>query len=466
MSLHVSGHHGSNHVPRGWIARLVLLLLATSSPFPVAAGPLSIYGFNPRGMAMGEAQVAAADDGSAAFHNPALLARQGRPSFMFGAQIVRPSLWVEPVEMTFREDHLPEFPDDYIQWNLGFAIPLGGKLEERLAVGFAMSLPQDYIVRVQSIDTATPQFPIYQSSARKLTLMPAVAYRPWSLLSVGVGLQTLASFVGGADIEVDLFTRRVRQRTMLVDLLTRRSWTSGVALGPFNGLLLGVSFRQELGLDYVLPARLDIEDVGILELRLEGVGLWSPHELSFGAAFEIPGLPALLSLDFTYGWWSRSPSPQAVAMLDTSGDVLEGLGLGEAFDLCSDIEVIDEETGARTCLPISPGYADNVVPKLGLELRPSEPLVLRAGYRYWPTPVPNQVGRTNYLDASSHHLSLGLGYGLRDPLEVFSRPVLLEAALHVIRMHERAVDKGGDGRVAYTFGGSLFQASVAVRYQF
>jgi long-chain fatty acid transport protein len=442
----------------------VLLLLGV---VPAAhASPLSIYGYNPRGVAMGEAQVAAADDASAAFYNPALLTRRDRITFGFGAHLVYPHLDVTPVEWTFDEENAPVLPEEFAQWTLGVMFPLGGRFDHRVSLGIALSLPHGYIVRVQSIDTAQPQFPIYQSSARKIIVLPAIGYRPVDWLAIGGGLQVLASFGGSADVSVDLFTRRVRRRSMLIDLVTKEALVAGVAAGPFHGLTVGFTYRQELGLDFTLPATVDIEDVGTLDLQLVGTTLWSPHELTFGAAWALPDGKTTLAFDMTYGIWSRAPSPQVMVVLDTRGELLEGLGLGGAFDLCSDREVVDPETGERQCVPIPPGYTDNLSPKVGAEYRLFDFLALRAGWRYWPTPVPNQVGRTNYLDASAHHLSTGVGVSFRDPLEVFEQPITLDVSFHAALLRERAVDKGNDGRIAYTFGGALYQAAGALRYQF
>ncbi len=40
-------------------------------------------------------------------------------------------------------------------------------------------------------------------------------------------------------------------------------------------------------------------------------------------------------------------------------------------------------------------------------------LALRAGYAFEPTPIPEQVGDTNYLGADTHTVSLGGGLDLR-----------------------------------------------------
>lgn len=443
--------------------RRLLALAAVLSTLPAAASasPLSIYGTGARGLALAGAQTAGADDATAAFYNPALLTRPEQVTFGFGIQYVRPNLSVRPLAASFGDESQPALPADFAQWTLGLVFPLGGKVRNRLALGIGLSLPNGYVVKVDALDARRPYFYMFQSSAEKIVILPGFAFRVTDWLSVGAGLQVLANLGGSVDVQADLFAQRVESRSMEMALTTREALTAGVALGPFEGLTVGASFRQELGLDYAIPARIALEDVGVLDLNLVGSAVWSPHELSVGAAWDVPGARTTVTLDLVYALWSRAPNPQLMVVLDTGGAVLDGFGLGDALDLCS-----EQETEAGGCLPTSPGFIDNLSPKVGVEHRVSEVLTLRGGWWYWPTPVPNQVGRTNYLDASSHHLALGVGLTFRDPLDVFAQPITVDLAGEAALLADRAVDKGSDGRVDYAFGGSLFQLAASVRYRY
>jgi long-subunit fatty acid transport protein len=442
-----------------------LALVFCAAPLAARANPLTIYGFNPRAVSMAGAHVAEADDASATYYNPALLTRRSRVTFGFGLQYVRPHLSVEEVHHHFSEDEMPVFPDDFAQWTLGVVFPLGGKVKNRVVLGVALTMPHGYIVRIHTVDPAHPSFYLYQSSAQKLVILPAIAVRIGRYASVGVGLQVLARFGGDTTVAVDLFSRRVRQREMLISLQTTEALVLGASVGPFHGVSAGLVFRQAIGLEYVVPANIVMEDIGSLDLRLQGMALWSPHEFGMGAAWEIPSTHTVVSADLTYALWNQAPSPEVTVVMDTGGPVLDGLGLAAALDLCSD-RLLRSESGEVACVPYSPGFVDNLTPRIGIEHPLSKNLVVRAGYAYRPTPIPNQVGRTNYLDASTHLLSAGLGVTFDDPLDVFERPVTLDFAGQAMLLAPREVDKGSDGVVDYRFGGSLFEVAVAIRYEF
>ncbi len=444
-------------------AALVALLLA---PATAVASPLSILGGGARGIGMGEAQVAAADDPTATFYNPALLTRRLRVTFGAGFQLVKPNVTIVEQAPFFDDENQPVFPSDFVQWNLGVIFPLGGKVKNRIVLGLGASLPNGFLVRVKAIDSKSPSFVLYEFSVRKLTLAPCFALLLTDWLSVGAGLQILADFGGtGARVDVDLFARKVDHREALVDLVPRESLVAGVTLGPFEGLTVGASFRQELGLDFSLPAYIVLEDVGVLDLKLRGTTLWTPNEITVGTAYAVPGLGLTLAFDLTWSQWSRAPSPELLVELDSGGPVLDGLGLSDALDLCSD-RVVESQDGKTLCVPNSPGFVDVVSPKFGVEYRVSEVVTLRGGAWLRPTPVPDQVGKTNYLDATTFHASLGASFTFADPLEIFSQPVTFDAATQAAFLKERIVDKGSDGQPEYRFGGTLFQLAASLRYQF
>ncbi|RMG10944.1 MAG: hypothetical protein D6729_18690 [Deltaproteobacteria bacterium] len=439
-----------------------LLLL----PGPAKGSPLSILGSGARGIGMGEAQVAAADDYTATFYNPALLTRRLRVTFGAGFQLVKPNMSIVEEAPFFDDGNQPVFPSDFVQWNLGVIFPLGGKVKNRVVLGLGASLPNGFLVRVKAIDSKSPSFVLYEFSVRKITLAPCFAFLVTDWLSVGAGLQVLADFGGtGARVDVDLFARKVDHREVLVDLVPRQSLVAGLTLGPFAGLTAGISFRQELGLDFSLPAYIVLEDVGVLDLKLRGTTLWTPNEVTAGAAWTPEGTGLTLAFDLTWAQWSRAPSPELLVELDSGGPVLDGLGLGEALDLCSD-RVVESQDGKTVCRPRPPGFVDVLMPKLGVEYRVNDTVTLRGGTWLRPTPVPDQVGKTNFLDATTLHLSLGASFTFSDPLEIFSEPVTFDAATQAAFLKERTVDKGSDGRPEYRFGGTLFQLAASLRYQF
>src|SRR5690242_3850161 len=112
------------------------------------------------------------------------------------------------------------------------------------------------------------------------------------------------------------------------------------------------------------------------------------------------------------------------------------------------------------------GFSDIVVPRAGAEWRPLERLALRLGYLLRPTPVPDQTGRTNFLDSMAHLVSLGGGWSFDDPLKM-ARALTVDAAAQLTILQDRAVVKSGANKNPnYHFGGTHLALSLALKYEF
>ena len=92
--------------------------------------------------------------------------------------------------------------------------------------------------------------------------------------------------------------------------------------------------------------------MGTLGFALTGITQYTPHTISFGAAFDVTD-KFTVSLDGEYALWSRAPSPYMNLNVDLSGDVLKALGLDEALDIASPTQ--------------KPGFTDTFGGRLGLE---------------------------------------------------------------------------------------------------
>jgi len=91
---------------------------------------------------------------------------------------------------------------------------------------------------------------------------------------------------------------------------------------------------------------------------------------------------------------------------------------------------------------VPPSFSDRWVPRIGAEYwgagfgptrvvhddaeRPLVRLPLRAGYAYEKSPVPDQSGITNLIDADRHSLTLGLGIELNRPWEALGASFVLD----------------------------------------
>ncbi len=121
---------------------------------------------------------------------------------------------------------------------------------------------------------------------------------------------------------------------------------------------------------------------------------FSPRAVEFGLAFE-PEKHWQISANATWDQWSAMHSDAPYASARVTG------GLGDIFPT---------NPGKQ---PAPPGFRDTFNEALGVEGRPlmteNWQVALRGGYRYRPTPVPEQTGVNNYLDADAHVFSAGVG---------------------------------------------------------
>ncbi|MCA9520525.1 MAG: hypothetical protein KC609_06115, partial [Myxococcales bacterium] len=105
-----------------------------------------IYGFDPRGMAMGGAMTAAVNDYSATYYNPGALTVPKRIILSLGFTSSFPKLRIN------RSVANPDFPSItpgfFSGITLGVLFPIGGPIKNKLAFGFSLYFPTNKIVGV------------------------------------------------------------------------------------------------------------------------------------------------------------------------------------------------------------------------------------------------------------------------------------------------------------------------------
>jgi hypothetical protein len=112
------------------------------------------------------------------------------------------------------------------------------------------------------------------------------------------------------------------------------------------------------------------------------------------------------------------------------------------------------------------------VPRLGLEWTalssPRRDLFVRGGYSYEPSPVPEQVGESNFVDNDKHTLSVGGGVTFRDFSTIVTLPASLDAYLALTLLDAREhhklspIDRVGD----YRSSGHVLQVGLLSRWRF
>jgi long-chain fatty acid transport protein len=411
------------------------------------------YGFGGRAVAMSGAQTAEADDFSGAFYNPAVLVNRKKPTFGFTFNYAFMSSEVTALESGRELDCKYCKSPDSAGFSVGALFPIGGKVNNRVAIGVGIYLPAQHVVRVMAPDPNRPFWYRYQSSPDRLILDLGIGIRATDWLNLGLGLQILADIDGmGADVKVDLFSKQVELRELDAHLASRVGPVFGLQVKPHRRLRLGAAFRWEMLLLYNIPASLNLDGVGTLGFSLSGITQYTPHTITFGAAFDVTE-QCTVTLDGEYALWSRAPTPYLNLGVDLSGDVLKALGLDEALDIASPTQ--------RT------GFTDTFGGRLGLEFRINERFTARGGAFYRPTPVPKQSAPgTNILDASAVGGSLGVGFSFNDPLEIFAAPIHLDiAGMATFLLPREAKKESTDPVPSYRYNATLVGVAVGIRYE-
>ncbi len=413
-----------------------------------------VFGFHPRGLALGGAMSAPVDDYTATYYNPAAITVPKQVSFGAGLTLTTPLLAVDRI----RQD--PDFPtvlpDTHAGVSFGWLYPLGGIFKDKLALSIAGYLPATRIVRVEGIDPQLPQFYMYQNLQDKLLLQGAVAWEVTPWLSVGGGVQILADLVGHAELNLNVLNGSFRRTDLSVELQPSTSPMLGVHLRPARGLAIGLTWRGSTSLSFDLPVLVTEGEALALAIEVAQTVLWAPDQLTFGVSYEVDDLDLLVTTEATYAQWSRAPDPSPRLSADFSGGLVDALGLGQAIDI---------STRAN---PVELGFVDTLVGRVGVEWRGLPWLRARGGYFFRPTPAPRQTGWTAYLDNDAHVVSGGVGFVFDDPLEVHPNPVEVDLAAQWTVLARRTLyrDDPRDPVGDMSHGGSVLTFSVALSHRY
>lgn len=412
---------------------LAPLLLAGAA---FANGAFETYGADARSRGMAHADVALPDI-AAAHTNPAALGLAASEL----AIAVSYSLDVPALEIALGagravDDPLaPARPPAVSALNLAATQPIDLVGEDRLFVGAAAYFPTSVLVRARAFDPARPFFAMYDSATEHYDVSVGAGLRLVDWLHLGAGLRLAAGQRGDVQLAVDPVRGRLVQQSMDTFQYPTTAPMAGIVVGPLGvddvaRVSVGAVWREPIAFDVALPATLIIEGADIdAVLDVLVLANYQPRSLTTGAALWA-ARGVLVDVEAQWAMWSAAPPPMLVTRVDLGGDGLEALGLDATLDAPA-----DGQERVR-----SPGYVDTVVWRVGVEWQALVPLVLRAGYQYRPTPVPDQASGTNIVDANAHVLALGAGVTMRLP-HVFNQPITAEVGYQAQLLEERTATK-------------------------
>ncbi len=436
----------------------ILLSILVSLPITVQADFFDGLGVGARAMAMGSAYTAIADDLTAVYYNPAGLAQIETHTLSLAY------VWSDP-HLKERSAEDPSFeaqqvipyklraPVIGIGFNLDKTFKGKGPIHARLAV--LNSFPDNFksIYRIWDPETSTPRWVRFGDYWDRVHLMGGLSLKadqvPW--LSLGLGFRYIISGneylvdrygTRGLDLTTDdLFAHTHARANLDMGVDTEAAATFGLLITPTNNLRLGYSFQDSLSL-LVYPVISDKAAARIilnnrergkpilLDMLIAIEGYYWPQQHSWGAAYTY-GDDLLISLGLTLLKWSKFTST-------ARGDP-------------------------------DPKWKDSVIPRLGIEYRPLNGLAVRCGYFFEPSPVPDQVRTSNYLDNDRHVFSLGAGYTFSDPWHVVREPIRFDVVFQYMHLPNRKTVKDPDIKTqfpSYEAKGNVYTLGADLTFSF
>ncbi len=425
-----------------------------------AAGASETYGHDTVSLSRAGAIVADDSGATAAFNNPAALSLLRGPAFHVGFQLAMPQLEIETDRPFENDDPLrPAIPAPVAGVAIGFGVPVDLLIKDRLAVGFTAYVPSVALVRARAYDPARPSYYVYDSATEHYELFASASLRIIDGVAVGVGSRLGAGQGGTARLVLDPVRNRFTRQELDTSQFGVNSILAGLLLGPFGTDDVKVSgafvFRDRSSFDVDLPAALTVAglDVGLV-LDLVTLSNFSPRVYTGGLQVELFEM-AEIAVDVQYAGWSEAPSPFLKVSNDIDGEGLARLGFAEAFDA----------PGPGQERVTSPGFVDTVNVRVGGEVRVADPLVVRAGYAFRPTPVPDQTSATNIVDNTTHTIAGGAGVKADLP-GVADKPLWFNLSYQAVVLSDRRAEKSSsrDAIGSWTSSGMIHHISVDLRY--
>jgi long-subunit fatty acid transport protein len=450
-------------------ATFAVLALAAAPHHAHASAP-GTYGFFSRSSALAGAVVADAPDASACFYNPAALVSAPGLGLSIGYSYADNRLRINGKDNDVVDVH-----------GLSAGIVAPGRIGRLpFAFGIATYMPDDGLSRIRALRQETPRWELYNDRPTILFLAAQVAIRPLPWLEIGGGIAFLAATRGRFGIRGQANVLRPfdsqLEHEVDADLTSIRYPIAGVRFKLGHLGYLGLAYRGETKLDLALSAQLagNVNFAGVdvpltYALATRTIDAFQPQQLVAGFSFQaVKHLHANLDL----GWvnWSAYESPTA----HTTAHLEAQLPPGVNIELPEDPKPVDV---------VPPAFRDRLVPRIGIEYmlgfgserkvsgRPEKAkaieVPLRIGYVYEATPVPPQIGRTNFVDTDRHTVSLGTGVVLNAPFAVLQGALRIDAHAAISVLPERITYKAnpadfvGDYRANGTMiaGGATVTAS-------
>ena len=378
---------------RGWKMLPVLLILLLTASTSFAAG-FRLPEAGAKAMGMGFAFTAQADDPSAIYFNPAGLTQLKGQNIMLGGTYVRlegeefkgTTPLTGGVSTTETQKSLDLFipnvyytrttNDGYIAYGVGIFAPFG--------------LGQEY----ENKSTSIFRNQITKIDLQTLVINPTITFKINEVLSVGAGIDYM---MGKATLEKTPVVPGVGNLYQL-ELKSKWKVQDGDAWGYNFGLLLKPTENFRIGANYRSPFTLKIKDAEVNVSNVSpayATGLLGPAPSNTSGSATIK-MPATFALGAAY----------TIGRLTVEAD-----GDWTFWSSFKSLPITIENPVPTLFSTDAPkNWKDVVAFRVGAEYRVTDPLALRAGFVYDPTPVPAETMGPELPDSTRLNYMVGAGY--------------------------------------------------------
>ena len=370
------------------LALLVVLLFSATSAM---AGGFRLPEAGAKAMGMGFAFTAQADDPSAIYFNPAGIVQLEGQNIKVGVTYVKEN----GATFTGATPLTGGFSVSETQKDLDFFIPnffWTRKASPNFAYGVGIFSPFGLGQEYENKNTSIFRNQITKIDLMTLVINPTVAYKVNDFLSIGAGIDYM---YGSAILEKTPFAPSLGG-----NLYNSKLDGDGDAWGFNLGALLTPVENLSVGLSYRSQFVLDIDD-GDVEIR----NINGPTSATFfggATSFDTEGaatinMPATLDLGVAYIF------DRLTLEVDASWTFWHSFR-------SLNINIKDEIPPVLVDTSSPKNWDDVVAIYVGGEYRVTDPLALRLGFRYDPTPVPAETMGAELPDSDRLYYCAGAGY--------------------------------------------------------